>query len=594
MRKPAGSSGPLSVPLTASTVLLSETMRNVQDKLEKALSKSPADLLVKSASLVNVMSGEIHPANVAVVDGRIVGLGDYEAKEVLDLQGAYLAPSFIDGHIHIESSMLTVTEFARAVVPHGTGAVVADPHEFANVLGLEGIRYVLEERAGLPLDIFVMLPSCVPATDLETSGARLTAWDLHLLIDEPRAVGIGEMMNYPGVLAGEEEILNRMSVGHHKRIDGHAPGLSGKALNAYALAGARSDHESTTLEEAREKLRLGMHVHLREGSAEKNMLDLLPLVNARNSANFSFVTDDRHPASLVREGHIDNNIRLAIKAGLDPVTAFQIATINTAEFYRLKNIGAILPRFWADFVVFEKLEDPRPRLVYKKGELVARDGQPLFRTRDVAHTYVRGTMNVAWLHDTDFAVRASGRRMRVIQAVPGQIVTRYTEDDACIHDGLAVADPSRDIAKFAVIERHRATGRIGLGFVRGFGLKKGALASSVSHDSHNLCVLGTNDADMLRAAIHVIGLNGGLAMVADGEVKAALPLPVAGLVSDQPLEVVARQVETLNDAARAAGCTLPDPFAALSFLSLVPIPELRLTDKGLVDSRSFRLVDLFV
>lgn len=569
-------------------------MRKVEDKINRALGREPVDLLLKNARLVNVVSGEIYRTSLAAVDGRIVGFGDYESHRTVDLNGSYLAPSFIDGHIHIESSMLTVTEFARAVVPLGTGAVIADPHEFANVLGMDGIRYVLEEREGLPLDVFVMLPSCVPATDLETSGARLSAYDLHLLVSEPRVVGVGEMMNYPGVLFGDKDILNKLHVGRNKQIDGHAPGLSGKALNAYVLAGPRSDHECIGLEEAREKLRLGMHIHLREGSSEKNMAALLPLISPQNSRNFSFVTDDRHPASLVSEGHIDNNVRIAIAGGVDPVTAIQIATINTARFYRLKNAGALLPRYWADMVVFDDLRDVRPRMVFKKGELVAEDGKALFQPHDIDHTYIRGTMNVQWLYESTFAVPARGSRIRIIQMVPGQIVTRHIADDAKIVDGMAVSDTGRDIVKFAVIERHRAAKNAGLGFVRGFGIKKGALASSVAHDSHNLGVLGVNDADMLKAAIRVIELGGGQVVVADGQVLAELALPVAGLVSDQSLEHVSQRVRDLDQAAKDVGCTLPDPFAALSFLPLVPIPELRLTDKGLVDAKEFKLIDLFV
>lgn len=569
-------------------------MRRVEDKINRALGKEPVDLLLKNAQVVNVVSGEIYRTNLAAVDGRIVGFGDYESHQTVDLKGSYLAPSFIDGHIHIESSMLTVTEFARAVVPLGTGAVIADPHEFANVLGMDGIRYVLEEREGLPLDVFVMLPSCVPATDLETSGARLSAYDLHLLVSEPRVVGVGEMMNYPGVLFAEKDILNKLHVGRDKQIDGHAPGLSGKALNAYVLAGPRSDHECIGLEEAREKLRLGMHIHLREGSSEKNMSALLPLINAQNSRNFSFVTDDRHPASLISEGHIDNNVRIAIAGGVDPVTAIQIATINTARFYRLKNVGALLPRYWADMVVFDDLRDVRPRMVFKKGELVAEGGKALFRAQDIDHTYIRGTMNVQWLYESTFAVPARGSKIRIMQMVPGQIVTRHITDQAKVVDGMAVSDTERDTVKLAVIERHRAAKNVGLGFVRGFGLKRGAFASSVAHDSHNLGVLGTNDADMLKAAIRVIEMGGGQAVVADGRVLAELALPVAGLVSDQSLEEVSQRVRQLNQAAKDVGCTLPDPFAALSFLPLVPIPELRLTDKGLVDAKAFKLIDIFV
>lgn len=568
-------------------------MRRVEDKINKARGREPVDLLFKNARLINVVSGEIYDADIAVVDGRIVGFGDYQSHRTIDLNNSYVAPSFIDGHIHLESTMLTVTEFARAVVPLGTGAVIADPHEFANVLGMDGIRYVLEEREDLPLDIFVMLPSCVPATDLETSGAKLSAYDLHLLVSEPRVVGVGEMMNYPGVLSGEKDILNKLHVGKEKVIDGHAPGLSGKDLNAYVLAGPRSDHECIGVEEAKEKLRLGMHIHLREGSSEKNMTTLLPLVNSRNCRHFSFVTDDRHPASLVAEGHIDNNIRIAIKAGIDPVTAIQMATINTARFYRLKNIGALLPRYWADLVVFDDLNDIRPRMVFKKGELVAEQGRALFSPQDVAHTYIRSTMNVQWLYESHFKIKAQGRRIHIIQAVPGQIVTKHVIDEATIQEGLAVADPKRDIVKLAVIERHRATRDMGLGFVRGYGMKQGAIASSVGHDSHNLCVLGTNDLDMLRAAIRVIELGGGQVVVSEEKVLAELALPVAGLVSDQSLEFVQQRVRELNQAARDIGCTLPDPFAAMSFLPLVPIPELRVTDKGLVDSREFKIIDLF-
>ena len=568
-------------------------MRNVEDKIFRALGKKPVDLLIKNARLVNVISGEIHPANIAIVDGRIVGFGDYDAEETIDIDGEYLAPSFIDGHIHIESSMLTVPEFAKAVVPLGTGAVVADPHEFANVLGLDGIRYVLEERENLPLDIFVMLPSCVPATELESSGARLSAYDIHLLINEPRVVGVGEMMNYPGVISADREILNKLYVGRDKIVDGHAPGLSGKELNAYILAGPRSDHECTTMEEAQEKLRLGLHIHLREGSSEKNMSDLLPLVSETNWNNFSFVTDDRHPASLVSEGHIDNNLRIAIQNGLDPITAFQIATINTARFYNLKNIGAIVPRYWADFVIFDDISDPRPRMVFKKGKLVAKDGKSLFNPSEAEHSHIRGTMNVARLDDNSFKIPAKGKRIRIIEVIPGQIITRNTIDDAKIENGYAIADPERDIAKFVVIERHRASGNIGKGFVRGFGIRNGAFASSVAHDSHNLGVLGTNDRDMLLAAIRVIELGGGLVIVSDGQVLAELPLPVAGLVSDKPLSQVKANVENLIETAKNIGCTLPDPFAAMSFLSLVPIPALRLTDKGLVDSQNFKIIDVF-
>src|SRR6266436_3353301 len=350
-------------------------MRNVQQKLSVARGERPAELLFKNAKLVNVLSGEIHPANVAVDDGRVVGLGDYRAKKVVDLRGAYLAPSLIDGHFHVESSMLTAPEFARAVVPHGTGAAVIDPHEYANVLGLDGIRYVLESSKNLPLDFFIMLPSCVPATEFETAGARLTADDLKLMIADERIAGVAELMNYPGVYLGEESELAKISAGKGKSIDGHAPGLTGRNLNAYVLAGIRSDHESTELDEAREKLRLGMHILLREGSTERNLETLAPLVSAHNVRNCSFATDDKLAGDLVAEGHIDHCVRKSIQLGMDPMAAFQIATINTARHYRLRNFGAIAPRFWADFIVFDDLQNFTVRQTYKKGVLVADNGK---------------------------------------------------------------------------------------------------------------------------------------------------------------------------------------------------------------------------
>src|SRR3954466_535203 len=350
-------------------------MRHIQHKLRVARGEEPAELLFKNARLVNVLSGEIHEANVAVDDGRVIGFGDYEAKKTIDIAGAYLAPSLIDGHFHVESTMVTIPEFARAVVPHGTGAMVIDPHEYANVLGMDGIRYVLESSKNLPIDFFIMLPSCVPATHLETAGARFTADDLALMIADDRIAGIAELMNYPGVFLGMQSELAKIKAGKGKLIDGHAPGLRGKNLNAYALAGVRSDHESTELEEAREKLRLGLHLLVREGSTERNLEHIIQLVTPQNSANCSFATDDKLPGDLVHEGHIDHSIRKAVSLGLPAMTAIQMGTINTARHYRLKNHGAIAPRFWADFVVLDDLATMSIRRVYKKGNLVAQDGE---------------------------------------------------------------------------------------------------------------------------------------------------------------------------------------------------------------------------
>ena len=568
-------------------------MRNVQQKLSVARGEQPAELLFKNARLVNVLSGEIHEANIAVDDGRVVGFGDYKAKRIVNLRRAYLAPSLIDGHFHVESSMLTAPEFARAVVPHGTGAVVIDPHEYANVLGLDGIRYVLESSRKLPLDFFIMLPSCVPATHLETAGARLTADDLRLMISDDRIAGVAELMNYPGVFLGAKSELAKIEAGKGKAIDGHAPGLRGKNLNAYVLAGVRSDHESTELDEAREKLRLGMHILLREGSTERNLSHLLPLINGHNSANCSFATDDKLAGDLVTEGHIDHAVRESIRGGVSPIAALQIATINTARHYRLQNLGAIAPRFWADFVVFDDLKKFKVRQTYKKGALVAEDGKYLAKNPP-AVPLPRSTMNLRYAPD-DLEVKAArSGKIRVIEIVPNQIVTKACIETPRVEFGQVVADTKRDLLKLVVVERHHATGNVGVGFVRGFKLKGGALGSTVAHDAHNVVVVGTNDADIFRTIEELERLQGGQVAVANGRVLASLGLPIAGLVSERPLKEVIRNIADLNAAAHALGCRLDAPFMSLSFLSLSPIPELKLTDQGLIDAVNLRKTNLFV
>jgi adenine deaminase len=546
-------------------------MRNLQHKLAVARGEQPAEILFKNARLINVLSGEIHPADVAVDDGRIVGFGSYEAKNIVNLDGAYLAPSLIDGHFHVESAMLTIPELVRALAPHGTGAMVIDPHEYANVLGLDGIRYVLESSKNLPIDFFIMLSSCVPATHLETAGARITANDLAGLISENRVAGIAELMNYPGVFLGTETELSKIKAGKGKAIDGHAPGLSGKNLNAYALAGVRSDHESTELEEAREKLRLGFHLLIREGSTERNLEHIIKLVTPQNSMN---------------------SIRKSIRLGVPAVTAIQMGTINTARHYRLKNHGAIAPRYWADFIVLDDLEKFQIRQTYKKGILVAENGKYLGNMPEEV-PQPRSTMNLKYFPGSDFQVLANGAaRIKVIEIVPHQIVTKATTAVPKIEHGNIVSDVERDILKLVVLERHHATGNVGVGFVRGFKLQRGALGSTVAHDAHNVVVVGTNDHDILVTIQALEEMGGGQVVVADGKVEAALPLPIAGLTSDQPLEKVIVAVENLNRSAKTLGCESNTPFMTLSFLSLSPIPELKLTDQGLVDAVKMELTNL--
>jgi adenine deaminase len=567
-------------------------VREIQHKLRVARGETPAALLFKNARLVNVISGEIHDADVAVDDGRVIGFGDYDARQIIDLQGAYLAPSLIDGHFHVESTMVTIPEFARAVVPHGTGAMVIDPHEYANVLGMDGIRYVLESSKDLPIDFFIMLPSCVPATHLETAGARFTADDLAFMMTDNRIAGVAELMNYPGVFLGHESELAKIEAGRGKVIDGHAPGLRGKNLNAYALAGVRSDHESTELEEAREKLRLGMHLLIREGSTERNLEHLISLVTPQNSANCSFATDDKLPGDLVNEGHIDHSIRKAIAHGVAPITAIQMGTINTARYYRLKNHGAIAPRYWADFIVLDDLARFEIKRVYKKGSLVAENGKYL-REKSPGTEQPRSTMNLSYRAPQDFEVSAKGAsKIRVIEIIPHQIVTKEILETPRISGGKIVSDIERDILKLVVVERHRATGNVGVGFVRGFGLKRGALGSTVAHDAHNVVVVGVSDADIVAAIKALENMRGGQVTVAGGKIEAALPLPIAGLVSDQPLELVIEKIAELKTAAMRLGCLLDAPFMSLSFLSLSPIPALKLTDQGLVDAVNLKLTSL--
>ena len=564
-----------------------------EELIQVARGEVEADLVLRDARLVNVFSGDVHVTDVAIARSFIAGVGEYRARNEIDLQGRYLCPGFIDGHMHIESSMLSVPEFARAVVPRGTTTVVTDPHEIANVLGLDGVRYMLEASKHNPLSVYVMAPSCVPSTALETAGSRLSAEDIQPLLADKWVLGLAEMMNYPGVLFREPAVLAKIEAAAGRPVDGHAPTLSGKDLNGYVAAGVGSDHECTTVEEAREKLRLGLHIMIRDGSTARNLRDLLPLVTPQNARRCLLVTDDRHPWDLRHEGHMDHLLRQATAWGLDPILAIQMATINPAEYFRLHDKGAVAPGRRADLVVFSDLEEIRPELVFRGGRLVARDGRLVPEVEIVPATPVRGSMNLGPLEPGAFRVRASGSRVRVIGVLPRQIVTEKLLLPARVEGDEALADVEADVLKLAVVERHLASGRVGLGFVRGFGLQRGALAASVAHDSHNIIVVGTNDGDMLAAVGHVARLGGGLTAAVGGQVVGAVPLPVAGLMSNEPLETVAAQLERLLATTRELGCRLPDPYMSLSFLALPVVPALKLTDQGLVDVAQFRFVPLF-
>lgn len=558
--------------------------------IEVAQGRQPADLVLRGGQVVNVFSGEVEAVAVAVVGGRIAGLSDdrgrfADARETLDLAGRFLAPAFIDAHIHLESSQLWVGEFARVAVPHGTGAVVADPHEIANVLGMAGVDALIAASQDLPLSAFFVVPSCVPASPRETSGAVLDAAAVAPALDRPGIAGLGELMNFPGVLAADEDVLAKIAAARARRlpIDGHAPQVGGAALDAYVATGIGADHESTELAEARAKLRRGLAVMIREGSTARNLDALLPLVTPRTAGRCTFVSDDRDAATLLHDGHLDAILRRAVARGLDPLTAIQLVTINPARFWRLEGLGAVAPGYFADLVVLEDLREFRVALTLHRGAVVARDGAALFEPPAAIPAALRGTVRPAPLAPDALRLPDPGGAMTMVEAIPGQIVTRRLVERPTVRDGAAVADPSRDLLKLVVVERHHATGNVGVGLVRGFGLRRGALASSVGHDAHNLVAVGTNDADIRAALDALVALDGGLVAVADGATLAALPLPVAGLLSDLPAaEVVARH-DRLEEAARALGCAAPAPFALLSFMPLSVIPAVRVTDQGLVE-----------
>ncbi|MBU2534718.1 MAG: adenine deaminase [Chloroflexota bacterium] len=551
----------------------------------------PADLILANARVVNTFTGEITSGNVAICGDRIAGVGDYsEAKQTVDVSGKYLAPGFIDGHVHLESSMLDIGQYAQAVIPRGTSAIVTDLHEIANVCGLEGMRYVLDCAHRLPLDLFLMAPSCVPATHLETSGASISPEEIRQILRWRETIGLGEVMNFPGVIHGDSNMLRKIALSQGKIIDGHAPGVRGKDLSAYIAAGIGSDHESVTLEEAREKLEKGMFVMIREGSSEKNLETLLPLVTDKTYKRCLFVVDDRSAYDLLHDGDIDAVVRKAIRLGLDPVRAIQLATINTAAYFRLDGLGAIAPGYFANVLVLDDLNNLRVNMVFYRGCLVAREGKPLFSLPMADKHAVTGRVNIKPVTPEKLRLPAPADELPVIEVVPGQIVTRKRYMKVKIVDGQVIPDTERDILKLVVVERHQATGNIGKGMVTGFGLKKGALASSVAHDSHNIVAVGTSDEDILAAIREVERLQGGLVAVADGKVLASLGLPIAGLLSAESLETVVTQQGKLEQIARELGARLPSPFATLSFLALPVIPELKLTDLGLVDVTEFKLI----
>ncbi len=573
--------------------LYSHMIPDKRELLAVARGDLPADLVLQDARIVNVFTGELESGSVAIFGDRIAGVGaDYEGRDAVDLRGAFLLPGLIDAHVHIESSMVTPAEFARAVVPRGTTTVVSDPHEIANVHGLEGIRYMLEASEGLPLSVFVMASSCVPATHMGTAGAALTAQDLASLRDHPRVIGLAELMNFPGAIHGDDEVLAKVEAYSDLAVDGHAPGVRGPALNAYVASGPCSDHECTTAEEAAEKLRRGLFVFFREATNARNLEALLPALTPRNSRRVALCTDDRQPPDMLDEGGIDMMVRRVIRHGIDPVEAIRLATLNPAEYFGLTDRGAVAPGRRADLLVTESLDELRPKQVYAGGVLVAHDGKARWPT-PALRAAPAPAMNVD-VDAVDLSIRWRASRARVIEVVPNQIVTGSALAEPSRTGDLVAADPGNDLLKICVIERHRGTGNTGLGLVRGMGLQRGAIASTVAHDHHNIIAVGVDDRSILEAAGAVAEMGGGLAVADESGVLARLPLPVGGLMSEEPIEEVRAGLDAVVGSARALGSPLHDPFMAMSFLGLEVIPVLKITDQGLVDVDAFEKVGLWV
>jgi adenine deaminase len=563
-------------------------MPDLARRLAVARGDEPAELVVRGGRAFSVFTREWLETDIAVVEGHIAGLGEYEGSEELDASGRYVVPGFVDAHMHLESSKLLVDEFAQLVLPLGTTTVVVDPHEIANVLGTDGVHWLLDVCGGLPLDVFFMASSSVPASKFESPRRPLSPGDLEGLLRRRRVIGLAEMMNFPGVVSGDEHELAKLRLPGAEHADGHAPGVVGKTLNAYAAAGIYSDHEAVTIEEGRERLRSGMWLLIREASAARNLHALIPLVGEYGTGHIAFCTDDREPEYIAEDGHVNSMVREAVAVGVSPEEALVLATLNPATWHGLRHLGAIAPGYQADLLVLPDLESFVPDVVLKRGRPVG----------EIEHVevpdWVKQTVRVRHVAARDFAIPWDGGSARVIGVIPDQIVTESLVEDPTVEDGHAVADPVRDLAKVAVVERHLGTGRRAVALVRGFGLRSGALASTFSHDAHNIVVVGMDDQDMARAIARLAEIGGGVVVVEDRGVRAELPLPVAGLISQAPLAEVVAASRGCIEAAAKLGCTLSSPFDTMAFLALSVIPSLKLTDHGLVDVDRFELVPLRV
>lgn len=567
----------------------------IQKRIRVAQKQLPAEIVIRNGTIVNVFTGELMQGDIAIVDGVIAGIGSYDGTKIVDATGKYAVPGFIDGHVHIESSMVTPEEFARIVLPHGVTTVIADPHEIGNVSGVDGIQYMLEASEGLPFDVYFMLPSCVPATPFENAGARLDADDLLPYYAHPRVLGLGEVMDFASISKADEKMLDKIdsAVTAGGKIDGHAAGISREELNLYMVAGIRTDHECVNAEQAKDRLDLGLHLLIRQGSVARDLEALLPAITPQNARRCLFVTDDKHLDDLILEGSVDLNIRLAITNGLPAISAIQMATLNAAECYGLQHVGAIAPGYQADLLLLDGLESITISHVYKQGQLVAEAGkvkEAAFpqKTSVQPAAHLIQSMQLAEVTKEQLAIPLSSDLCNIIEIIPNSLITNRLVEKVDIQNGCFVPSTKKDQLKMAVIERHKATGNVGLGIVKGFRLKKGAIASTVAHDSHNLIVVGLTDNDMLLAIDHLKKVNGGLAVISEGVVLASLSLPIAGLMSDQNHFQVYEDLQKVNQAVWEIGASREfNPFLTLSFLALPVIPQLKLTDLGLFDFRSF-------
>ena len=568
----------------------------LKNRIDMACGKEKVDLVIENARVVNVFSNEVLEGTLAIADGVFIGMGDYESDCREDAGGAYILPGLIDSHVHIESSFGTPYQFARAVLPHGTTTVIADCHEIANVSGVEGIRFMLDSSDKIPLTVYMMLPSCVPASGFETSGAVLNAEDLAPLFNHPRVLGLGEMMNYPGVINGDMEILKKMELAadNDRLVDGHGPGQTGKGLNAYVISGVKTDHECTNFKEMHERIQNGMYIAVREGSAAKNLIKLMDGINAQTERRCTFCTDDRHPGDIVNEGHIDNNIRVAIQNGMDPIMAVRLATINTAECYGIRGLGAVAPGYRADFIMVDDLERFNVLRTYVKGERITEKWTEQYPYPKDADVRVRGAVNIKSVKAEDLRIYPKAEEASVIQLIPHELFTRHVRRQVKTRDGYFVPDPNEDVIPIYVLERHHGTGNIGKGLIEGFGLKNGAIASTVAHDSHNLVVVGDSEQDILLAVEEIKRIDGGLALVKGGQVIGSLPLDIGGIMSSLRLEEIAKAQEDLTAAAYRELKISRDfsPFMTLAFMALTVIPELKITDKGLFDGVAFTLTEV--